>query len=83
MKTAARAKAKNNKTTGATLKILTAVDELMMDYEGRESVYMVGLQEPDNPPVLPAENEDSNDPFMEDIEEQSIPLTQNSIAGKF
>ncbi len=82
MKKTARDKVKNNNTTGAALKVLTAVDELMMDYEGRESVYMVGLQEPDNPPVLPDENEDSNLSFMEDIEEQSVHLPQSSIPGK-
>ena len=81
MKRSARNKAKNNNTTGAQLMELTPVDELMMDFEGRDSVYMVGLKEPDNPPVLPnanplvlpkanapastSENEDSEASFME------------------
>ena len=31
---------------------MTEIDEIMLDYEGRESNYMVGLGESDNPPLF-------------------------------
>ena len=73
MKRTANDKAKHNNRTGAALRKLTPVDELMMDYEGRESVYMVGLQNPDNAPVLPnQDNNDNSNEFTDDTMSQVV-----------
>ena len=71
MKRSTSAKIQNNKMTGAVLKPLTDVDELMLDFEGRESVYMVGLKNPDNAPVLPNQEEEDSDEDMDDSRTQA------------
>ena len=76
MKRTARTKAKNNNTTGAQLMELTPVDELMMDFEGRDSVYMVGLKQPDNPPILPNDNPPSSTSENENSEATFVEVTE-------
>ena len=62
MKKRANRKTANNKKTGAALQPLDNVDELIMDFEGRESNFMIGMQLPDKPPVFQnQEGEDSSD----------------------
>ena len=63
MKKAAHRKIAKNKKTGAELTPLTDVDELMLDFEGRESNFMVGLQQPDKAPEFPNQQPDKAPQF--------------------
>ena len=83
MKRVANDKAKHNNKTGATLKKLSAVDEVMLDYEGRDSVYMVGLQNPDNPPVLPNQDGSDSDESMDDIMTQAVDIEDQASVHMF
>ena len=68
MKKKAKRTIKKNKVTGATLTPLTDVDELMLDFEGHESNYMVGLPLPDNAPGFSQpDGEDSNSSIADSL----------------
>ncbi len=78
----------NNRQTGATLKPLTQIDEIMLDFEGRESNYMIGLGESDNPPLFgePVSNSGGGDTSFSEVQSTFLDslagTTLLSVAGK-
>jgi hypothetical protein len=53
-------KVDEGRKTGAAGQKLSALDDMVLNIIGRDSVYLKGLEQPDDPPILSPESEDTH-----------------------